>query len=65
MYMYYLMFVGCFIRYIGIFKIVLIDSIIGILVFDNLFCFKVFLNFLFLKDIDFKIYLVRKFFFSD
>lgn len=63
--MYYLMFVGYFIRYIGIFKIVLIDSIIGILVFDSLFCFKVFLNFLFLKDIDFKIYLVRKFFFSD
>lgn len=65
--MYYLMFVGYFIRYIGIFKIVLIDSIIGILVFDNLFCFiyVVFLNFLFLKDIDFKIYLVRKFFFSD
>lgn len=63
--MYYLMFVGYFIRYIGIFKIVLIDSIIGILVFDNLFCFIVFLNFLFLKDIDFKIYLVRKFFFSD
>lgn len=65
MYMYYLMFVGYFIRYIGIFKIVLIYSIIGILVFDNLFCFIVFLNFLFLKDIDFKIYLVRKFFFSD
>lgn len=65
MYMYYLMFVGYFIRYIGIFKIVLIDSIIGILVFDSSFCFKVFLNFLFLKDIDFKIYLVRKFFFSD
>lgn len=36
------MFVGYFIRYIGIFKIVLIDSIIGILVFDNLFVLKYF-----------------------
>lgn len=38
------MFVGYFIRYIsvGIFKIVLIDSKIGILVFDNLFVLKYF-----------------------
>lgn len=58
--MYYLMFVGYFIRYIGTFKIVPIDSIIGILVTDNLFCFKVSSNSPPSKDTDLKIYPVRK-----
>lgn len=58
--MYYLMFVGYFIRYIGTFKIVPIDSIIGILVSDSLFCFKVSSNSPPSKDTDLKIYPVRK-----
>lgn len=58
--MYYLMFVGYFIRYIGTFKIVPIDSKIGILVSDNLFCFKVSSNSPPSKDTDLKIYPVRK-----
>lgn len=56
----YIMFVGYFIRYIGTFKIVPIDSIIGILVSDNLFCFKVSSNSPPSKDTDLKIYPVRK-----
>lgn len=58
--MYYLMFVGYFIRYIGTFKIIPIDSIIGILVSDNLFCFIVSSNSPPSKDTDLKIYPVRK-----
>lgn len=58
--MYYLMFVGYFIRYIGTFKIVPIDRIIGILVSDNLFCFKASSNSPPSKDTDLKIYPVRK-----
>lgn len=56
------MFVGYFIRYIGTFKIVPIDSIIGILVSDNLFCFihVVSSNSPPSKDTDLKIYPVRK-----
>lgn len=56
----YIMFVGYFIRYIGTFKIVPIDSKIGILVSDNLFCFKVSSNSPPSKDTDLKIYPVRK-----